>query len=185
MARFENVTVKRDIEVVQIPWGAKMELKAGTRVTITQSLGGSFTILTDMGHMVRVDGKDADALGKTIEGPKRAEVPAGADVSKEAVEKKVWDVLRATFDPEIPVNIVDLGLVYFCKVTPLDGANKVEVRFTLTAPGCGMGDILKNDIENKVNAIPGVAKADINVVFDPPWDRTMISEAARLQLGLY
>jgi probable FeS assembly SUF system protein SufT len=133
-----------------------------------------------MGYLARVDGKDADAIGE--EPPAELEAAAAAGKS---VEDLSWDQLRTCFDPEIPVNIVDLGLVYGCEVTPLpEGGNKVDVKFTLTAPGCGMGDVLRDDIRQKLLTVPDVKEADVQVLFDPPWNMSMMSDAAKLQLGL-
>ncbi len=175
----ETRTLSRDIEVAAIPMGDRLPLSAGTTVYITQSLGGSYTAMTDHGYMIRIEGKDADAIG---EQPPSA--PSGEPVDK-TVQELAWDQLKTCYDPEIPVNIVDLGLVYQCEVTPLpEGGDKVTVRFTLTAPGCGMGDYLRHDIQGKLLSIPGVKEADVQVVLDPPWSQTMISDAARLQLGL-
>ena len=176
----EARTLSRDIEVAAIPYGDRMPLKAGATVYITQSLGGSYTVMTDMGYMVRVEGKDADAIGETAPAPSAA--PEGQEKS---ADQRVWDQLKTCFDPEIPVNIVDLGLVYSCVLTPHpEGGHNVAVRFTLTAPGCGMGDYLKRDVEGKVLSVPGIKEADVQVVFEPVWDQSRMSEAARLQLGL-
>jgi probable FeS assembly SUF system protein SufT len=177
----DHIALKRDVEAVQIPSGTPMTLKAGTEVLITQSLGGAYTVTTDYGYMARIAGKDADALGLE---PPPATDDAAAPQSDTEVEKLVWDQLRTCFDPEIPVNIVELGLVYSCVVTPHDDKYGVEVKFTLTAPGCGMGEWLKQDVQQKVAAIPGVDQVDVEVVFDPPWNQTMMSEAARLELGM-
>ena len=178
----EAKTLSRDVEVAAIPYGDKIPLKAGSTVYVTQSLGGSYTLMTDMGYMVRIEGKDADAIGETPTKPMTAEEIAGKSVSD-----LCWDQLKTCYDPEIPVDIVNLGLVYTCEVTPIpeeEGQNKVTVRFTLTAPGCGMGDYLRSDVEGKIKSIPGVKETDVQVVFDPPWDQTMMSDAARLQLGM-
>jgi len=176
----EARTVSRDLEVMAIPYGEKLPMKAGATVFITQSLGGSFTAMTDMGYMVRIDGKDADAIG---EQPPAA--PSAEELATKSVEELAWDQLKTCYDPEIPVNIVDLGLVYSVAFSPIEeGGQKASVRFTLTAPGCGMGDVLKTDIEQKLLALPGVKEADVKVEFDPPWDQSKMSEAARLQLGL-
>ncbi|MFQ5851116.1 MAG: putative Fe-S cluster assembly protein SufT [Candidatus Binatia bacterium] len=178
------ITLSRDCDATQIPSGNKFRLPAGSQVWITQSLGGGYTVTTDRGYMVRIAGRDADALGMEIAVPLRpgtSTVAAGpADV-----EELVWDQLRTCFDPEIPINIVDLGLVYHCRVTPLaEGGSKVEVRFTLTAPGCGMGEALKEDIRTKILSVQGIKDVDIELVWDPPWDQSMISGAAKLQLGM-
>jgi probable FeS assembly SUF system protein SufT len=176
----EAKTVSRDLEVMAIPYGEKLPLKAGTTVFVTQSLGGSFTVMTDMGYMVRIDGKDADAIGEEAQ-----KAPSPEDLLNRSVEDLAWDQLKTCYDPEIPVNIVDLGLVYSLTFDQApEGGKKAAVRFTLTAPGCGMGDVLKQDIERKLLSIPGVSEADVQVAFDPPWDQSRMSEAAKLQLGL-
>jgi probable FeS assembly SUF system protein SufT len=147
-----------------------------------QSLGGTYTLMTESGQMVRLAGKDADAIGRE---PPPALHAEAAPTTTEAVEKLVWGQLATCFDPEIPVNIVELGLVYRCQVAPLpEGGYKVDVRFTLTAPGCGMGEVLKTDIRNKILSVPGVKEVAAEVVFDPPWSREKMSEGAKLQLGL-
>ncbi len=176
----KQVTAAREIEAKEIPSGMRITIPEGTLLTLTQSLGGSFTVLTPYGYMARVEGKDADAIG---EEPVSLDAEAAAGKS---AEELCWDQLRTCFDPEIPVNIVDLGLVYKCAVTDLpDGAGqKVEVRFTLTAPGCGMGDVLREDIQSKLLAVPGIKEADVQVLFDPPWNMSMMSDAAKLQLGM-
>src|SRR5262245_5791675 len=176
----EARTLTRDIEVAAIPYGDRMPLPAGATVFVTQALGGSFTVMTDRGYMVRVEGKDADAIGET---PVAA--PAEAEQANKPLQEQAWDQLKTCYDPEIPVNIVDLGLVYECTVAPLEsGGNKATVRFTLTAPGCGMGDYLKLDVQQKLMSIPGIQDADVEVVLEPVWNQSMMSEAARLQLGL-
>jgi len=133
-----------------------------------------------MGYLARIDGRDADAIGE--EPPDQLDEASAAGKS---VQDLSWDQLRTCYDPEIPVNIVDLGLVYGCEVTPLpDGGNRVDVKFTLTAPGCGMGDVLREDIRQKLLTVPGVKEADVQVLFDPPWNMSMMSDAAKLQLGM-
>ena len=176
----ESRTVSRDVEVTAIPYGEKVPLKAGATVFITQSLGGSYTAMTDMGYMVRIEGKDADAIGEEA-----TEGPSAEALANKSLEELAWDQLKTCYDPEIPVNIVDLGLVYSCEVAPHpEGGQKVSVRFSLTAPGCGMGDVLRNDIRSKLMGLPDVKEADVEVAFDPPWDQSRMSDAARLQLGL-
>jgi probable FeS assembly SUF system protein SufT len=176
----EETVLLREVEVTAIPYGDKITLKAGSPVIITQALGGSYTIVTMQGYMCRVDGKDADAIGKEVQAG-----PTAEEASLKSVQDMAWDQLRTCFDPEIPVNIVDLGLVYSCETETLpEGGDKVAVRFTLTAPGCGMGDVLRQDIEGKIKGIPGVAETDIQLAFDPPWDQSRMTEAAKLQLGL-
>lgn len=176
----EETIVTRDVEAAAIPYGDKIELKAGSPVIITQSLGGSYTVVTMQGYMVRIDGKDADAIGKEVEAG-----PSAAEAAGKPLDQLAWDQLRTCYDPEIPVDIVDLGLVHSCDVTALpEGGHKVAVRFTLTAPGCGMGDVLRQDIERKLLGLPGVKEADVQVQLDPPWDQSRMSEAAKLQLGM-
>ena len=179
MVTREARTLSRDVEVAAIPYGDKLTLTAGTNVYITQALGGSYTAMTDHGYLVRIEGKDADAIGETPMAPVSAEDAAGRSTKELA-----WEQLRSCYDPEIPVNIVDLGLVYKCETEPVEGGEKVKVEFTLTAPGCGMGDFLRQDVEQKLLALPGVKEADVQVVLDPAWDQSMMSDAARLQLGL-
>ncbi len=175
----EARTLSRDVEVAAIPYGDRITLTEGTTVFITQALGGSYTAMTDHGYLVRIEGSDADAIGETPTRPLTTEDRAGKTTSEMA-----WEQLKSCFDPEIPVNIVDLGLVYKCEVDAGEGGERVRVEFTLTAPGCGMGDFLRQDVQQKLLAIPGVAAAEVQVVLDPPWDQSMMSDVARLQLGL-
>jgi probable FeS assembly SUF system protein SufT len=178
------IILKRDCSAVMIPSGEKIALSGGSSVWMTQALGESYTVMTDRGYMVRIDGRDADALGMTSIPELKPENSAAAD-SAEEVEKQVWHQLRSCFDPEIPVNIVDLGLIYHCVVTPLPAAGyKAAVRFTLTAQGCGMGQFLKKDIQNKLLAVPGISEADVELVWDPPWNQSMLSGTAKQQLGI-
>ena len=176
----QTVALSRDVIGILIPAGTQVELPVGTQATITQALGGSYTVQVE-GHLFRIDGKDADALGKDpVRGP---EVPENA--SDDDLEKAVWEQLRTCYDPEIPINIVELGLIYECKLErPAGGKRKAVIRMTLTAPGCGMGDILVADAKGKILEIPGIAEADVQLVFDPPWTQDRMSEAARLQSGL-
>ena len=165
MAVNEMVSLSRDCKVSIIPSGETMILAAGTQVWITQALGGAYTVKTGTGHLVRIDNSDADAIGKEVTPPPASSADGAS--AEGSLEKMVWDQLKTCYDPEIPVNIVDLGLVYHCGVTPLaEGGNRVDVRFTLTAPGCGMGEVLKRDIEGKVAHIPDVTQSNIEVV--PP-----------------
>ena len=176
----EETILSRDVEGTAIPYGDKIPLTAGSPVIISQALGGSYTVVTMQGYMVRIDGKDADAIGKEVVAPPTAEEAAGRPLVD-----LVWDQLKTCYDPEIPVNIVELGLVHSAEAAPLpEGGQKVSVRFTLTAPGCGMGDVLRQDIERKVLALPDVKETDVQVQLDPPWDQSRMSDAARLQLGL-
>lgn len=178
----EEVTLTKDCKAVQIPYGYDVPLAEGAKVTIVQALGGSYTVLTDQGMMVRVAGPEVEALGKETSAAPQIE----GEVTKEKLEELVWGQLRTTYDPEIPVNIVELGLVYLCELDPLEaGGYKAKIKMTLTAPGCGMGPVLAEDVRGKVMSLPGVQDADVQVVFDPVWDRNMMSEAAKLQLGIW
>jgi probable FeS assembly SUF system protein SufT len=177
----KEATVSRDVPAREIPSGTPITLRAGDPVIITQSLGGSYTVMTPVGFLARIDGKDADAIGE----PVVAEDAASQE--GKTTEQRAWDLLKTCYDPEIPVNIVDLGLVYSCVLSPLalpDGGEKIDVKFTLTAPGCGMGDVLREDIKSKLLTIPGIREAEVQVVFDPPWSLQMMSDAAKLQLGM-
>lgn len=172
------VEVLKEVEATLIPSGVKVKLSPGTQVMVTQALGNSYTVYAN-GNLVRIAGKDGDALGLVILEQLDINVMEGS------LEDKVWAQLRTCFDPEIPVNIVDLGLVYSCQVLPL-GMNDyaVEVVMTLTAPGCGMGPVLVGEIEEKIRQIQGVKEVKVSLVFDPPWNRDMMSDEAKLQLGL-
>ncbi len=169
----------RTVEVIEIPSGVVSTLAEGTSVRIMQSRGDSYTVWTDYGQMYRIDGKDADAIG--LEPVTNS---AEAQDAGEFSDQMVWDVLKTVYDPEIPVNIVDLGLIYSCKITALDSdSRKVEIQMSMTAPGCGMGNVLKADVEARISRLPSVREVHVEVVFDPPWDMSRMSEAARLQLG--
>jgi probable FeS assembly SUF system protein SufT len=180
MAPSEPITVSRNVAVIGIPTGITGNLPMGTSVRIMQHLGSGYTVITEYGQMFRVDNKDADALGLPV-----TEVAPDAEAApKEFSENLVWDQLKTVFDPEIPVNIVDLGLIYSCVVTPADaGGKKVDVKMTMTAPGCGMGDVLKRDVEKKVAGVPEVKEVNVEIVFEPAWGPSLMSEAAKLQLG--
>ncbi len=178
----ESIALNRDCEATLVPSGARITLKAGNQVMITQSLGGSYTVIIN-GNMARIESKDADAIGKTPAAatPSSAPSRSGGPVD----EKLVWDQMKTCYDPEIPVNIVDLGLIYNCQITPLpDGGNRVDVKMTLTAPGCGMGASIKSDVEDKIRTVPCVTEANVELVWEPNWNQSMMSEAAKLQLGL-
>jgi probable FeS assembly SUF system protein SufT len=180
-----SVTLKRDVEASVIPVGTKVTLNAGEEAYITQSLGGTYTVVVN-GNMFRIENKDADALGMELAAEPVAARSGGA-VSVEQLEKEVWDQMRTCYDPEIPVNIVDLGLVYDCKVAPIAGAQdryRVEVKMTLTAPGCGMGPVLQQDVQNKLMSIEAVDDVNVELVWEPQWNQGMLTEAAKLQLGL-
>ena len=175
------VTLARDVEAAIVPVGEKVTLQKGEQARITQSLGGSYTVVVN-GNMFRIEGQDADALGMT---PVARPAATGQPVSQEALEKEIWNQLRMCYDPEIPVNIVDLGLIYDCHLSPLEtGSHRVDVKMTLTAPGCGMGPTLAQDVQNKLLALEGVDDVAVELVWDPPWNQGMMTEAAKLQLGL-
>lgn len=175
----ERVEITRDCEAIQIPAGTRVTLEKGIEVFITQSLGGTYTLqVPAYGGLFRVAGKDADALGKTPEEVSTA-------VAEGDLESMVWEQLKTCFDPEIPVNIVDLGLVYGMELTPLDdGTHTVDVKMTLTAQGCGMGATIAVDARHKILSIPGISNANVDVVWDPPWNPQMISPEGRERLGL-
>jgi probable FeS assembly SUF system protein SufT len=173
------VSFTRDVEAVIVPAGVQVKLRQGQQGYITQALGGSFTVYVE-GNLFRIAGKDADALGK--EPDERPDLPP--DASDDDVRQLAWQQMKGCYDPEIPINIVDLGLVYECEVIPEDDGRVLSIKMTLTAPGCGMGDVLVADVQDKVGVIPTVKRADVELVFDPPWDQSMMSEAARLQTGM-
>lgn len=176
----DPVSLGRDCKAIIIPAGEEITLPAGTNGFITQALGGSFTIYVE-GNLFRIAGADADAIGQEpLEPP---ELPA--DATDSDIESVVWEQMKTCYDPEIPINVVDLGLIYDCKVEPTDnGMRKVSVQMTLTAPGCGMGPVLVEDVREKVEIIPTVESALVELVFDPPWNQSMMSEEARLEAGL-
>ena len=177
-------TLSRDLEAIQIPSGNKTTLPAGTPGVVTQTLGGSYTIATYQG-LARVSEDDLDALGLAKPEASADSAATGGEPAGPVNEKAVWDQLRQCYDPEIPVNIVDLGLVYDCQlVQKPEGGSKVEVKMTLTAPGCGMGPAIANDAQSKILSIDGVDEADVQLVWDPPWNQNMISEAGRMKLGM-
>ncbi len=178
----ETVGLARDVEASVVPSGTRVTLQKGEAAVITQSLGGTFTVVVN-GNMFRIDGVDADALGRDpMASPAKK---AGKAETPEDLKKQVWDQMRTCYDPEIPVNIVDLGLIYDCKVSELtDDSRKVDVKMTLTAPGCGMGPAIQADVENKILCVESVDEVNVELVWEPQWDRNMMSEAARLELGM-
>lgn len=180
MAGNEQIVLSREIDATQIPSGIPHKLAAGTKARLMQALGGSYTLMTEIGYMVRIDAKDADALGLTP----TPSAPAAPEAPAEFSESLVWDQLRTVYDPEIPVNVVDLGLIYDCQISPVAEGNKIDIKMTMTAPGCGMSDVLKADIQRKLSSLPTVKELNVEVVFDPPWHPGKMSEGARLQLGL-
>jgi probable FeS assembly SUF system protein SufT len=182
MSSNEEKILTRDVEAAIVPVGTKVTLKKGETAYITQSLGGSHTVVVN-GNMFRIDSKDADALG--FAAPAKPAAVATGPVTQEALEKQVWEALKTCFDPEIPVNIVDLGLIYDCHLTPAGENNfKADVKMTLTAPGCGMGPMLAQDVQNKLLNLEPIDEANVELVWDPPWNQSMMTEAAKLQLGL-
>lgn len=177
----EPTTLERDCEAVLIPVGEKVTLPKGTGGFITQALGGSFTLYVE-GNLFRIAGVDADAVGREPIRP--PEIPENA--SDEDFEQIVWDQMRTCYDPEIPINVVDLGLIYACDIEKTaDEKRHISIKMTLTAPGCGMGEVLMEDVREKVEIVPTVERADVELVFDPPWNQTMMSEEARLEAGLF
>jgi len=182
MSSYQNepFVIGREVDAIIVPSGTPMKLVPGLAGYITQALGGSFTLYID-GNLYRLSGEDADAIGKQpIKAPELR-----PDATAEDVKQLAWEQLRSCFDPEIPVNIVDLGLVYECEVTANEvGTRDIRVAMTLTAPGCGMGEVLVQDVREKLLAIPTVRNADVSLVFDPPWSHSMMSDAARLQTGM-
>jgi probable FeS assembly SUF system protein SufT len=180
VAENEPVVLQRDVEAVMVPSGQIITLKLGLAGYITQALGGSFTLYIE-GNLYRLSGEQADAIGKQVVRPPT--LPP--DATEDDVRNLAWDQMRGCFDPEIPINIVDLGLVYECKVTPNeDHSRNLNVTMTLTAPGCGMGEVLVQDVKEKLASIPTVQTVDVQLTFDPPWSQSMMTEAARLQTGM-
>ncbi len=179
------IILNRDCDAILIPVGTPLNLSEGTAVLVTQALGGSYTVNVN-GNLARIDAKNADALGFDVENS------TVTDTKKEIIgdgtvnEQSVWDQLKTCYDPEIPINIVELGLIYQCDITPLgaDG-NQIDITMTLTSPGCGMGDYLADDIRSKILALPNVAKVNVDVTFEPPWSYDMMSEAAKLETGMF
>jgi probable FeS assembly SUF system protein SufT len=176
------VNLTRDVDAAVVPVGTKVTLMKGETAYITQSLGGSYTVVVN-GNMFRIADKDADALGMEVVKPTTTTL--SGPVTQEALEKQVWESLKTCYDPEIPVNVVDLGLIYDCHLTPIgDNSYKAEVKMTLTAPGCGMGPVLAQDVQNKLISLEPIDEANVELVWDPPWNQGMMTEAAKLQLGL-
>jgi len=180
MGASEPITLSRVCEVIEIPTGIRATLAAGAVVRIMQSLGSGYTVATDRGYMYRVDAEDMDALGLSNAATAQAPTVHEGNFS----EQTVWNQLKTVYDPEIPVNIVDLGLVYSCVVAPLEqGGNRIHIKMSMTAPGCGMGNVLKADVESRLSRLPCVKEVHVEVVFDPQWHPGLMSDAAKLQLG--
>ena len=180
----EQITIARDCEAALVPSGDRVTLKKGETAHITQSLGGSYTVVIQ-GNMFRINGKDADALGKEV---LKSSVTKDAEKERtqEELQKVIWDQMKTCFDPEIPVNVVDLGLIYDCRITrmPKSGNVRADIKMTLTAPGCGMGEYLKSDVEGKVLEVEEVTDCHVELVWEPQWNQGMMTEAAKLQLGM-
>lgn len=182
----EPITLERDCPAALIPDGTPITLREGSVVFVTQSLGGSYTVNIN-GNLARIDGKDADALGFEVSQEKREKALSS---NGKVNEDEVWEALRNCYDPEIPINMVDLGLIYDCAIIPLedeDGnhtGNKIHILMTLTAPGCGMGQFIADDVHNKVAAVDNVTEVDVELTFDPPWSFEMMSDAAKLETGM-
>ncbi|RON02626.1 putative Fe-S cluster assembly protein SufT [Pseudomonas brassicacearum] len=177
----QPIELTRDCAVTLIPGGERLQLGRGEQVVVTQALGGSFTVQISRGRLARIAAADADALGRDVQQQEQPQASSGGfDI------QQVLDILRTVYDPEIPVNVVDLGLIYQCESRLLaDGGQRVEIKMSMTAPGCGMGDVLKEEARTKVQTLPGVSEVEVEIVWDPPWDQSRMSEAARLQLGLF
>ncbi len=180
----EPIVLSRDVEATIVPAGDRVTLNAGESAQITQELGGTYTVIVN-GNMFRIENRDGDALGREV-GSSTIKSASGAPMSEDELETEVWNQLKTCYDPEIPVNIVDLGLIYDCAISPMDGADgkKVDVKMTLTAPGCGMGPMIQQDVHNKLMCIEDVEEANVELVWDPQWNQGMMTEAAQLQLGL-
>jgi len=180
-----HIYLPREIEAIQIPSGDTVKLPLGMRVIITQALGGTYTVATDQG-LARVMAKDADALGILPEEKKKAEHAESSNIPPDAneLEIEVWQQLRQVYDPEIPVNIVDLGLVYDCRVEQEEGKHTAKVKMTLTAPGCGMGPTIAADAQSRIMTIEDMDDANVELVWDPPWNQSMISEEGKMKLGM-
>jgi probable FeS assembly SUF system protein SufT len=172
------IPLKRDCEAIEIPAGVRRTLPAGTTVRISQFLGNAYTVVTDLGYLCRIDARDADAIGLTPPDNSGQQQASGT-----FSEELVWNQLKTVFDPEIPVNIVDLGLIYACDIADADGGKKIDIKMSMTAPGCGMGNVIKADVESKISGLPDVKQVNVEVVFEPPWGPARMSEAAKLQLG--
>lgn len=185
MAR-QAVSTLRDVDVMQVPSGFHATLPAGTPIIMQQTLGGAFTAMTATGGLVRIDGKDADALGPDfVEEARRFETERAARAEGPFEEEKIWDALREVYDPEIPSSIVELGLVYVVAAEPVEGGHRVKIVMTLTAPGCGIGPVIVDDVRRRVLGVPGVKDAEVELVFDPPWDPSRMSDEAKLQLNMF
>ena len=190
--QYETIILARDVKATEVPSGTPMIFPAGHEVTVMQALGGHFTVVTHQGQMARIAREDADALGAKFAAmaaeveQAKAKATAAAPAAGAPTREALFEAMKQVYDPEIPVNVVDLGLIYACDITPRpEGGYRVDVKMSMTAPGCGMGDVLKGDVERLVADVPGVGEVHAEVVWEPPWDRAMMSDAAKLQLGMY
>ena len=180
-SEYTTIELSQNCQATLIPGGQPMLLQAGEQVVVTQTLGGRVTVQTEMGYLVRISAEDSAALGLSRE----AVEEMSADGAPFELDQVIAQ-LKNVFDPEIPINVVDLGLIYECQAEPLpDGTHRVEIKMSMTAPGCGMGDVLKEDARAAVQSVPGVSDVDVELVWDPPWDPSRMSDAARLQLGMF
>lgn len=184
--RREPVLLQKPVEAIQIPSGYQMRLEPGAHVIVQQVLDGNFTVMTERGGLARIAGEHAEALGADfVELARKAQEARAVRREGPFDASKVWDELATVYDPEIPANIVDLGLIYDVSSEPVEGGHRVLIHMTLTAPGCGVGPMIVDEVKRKVETLPGVKEADVQLVFDPPWEQSRMSEAARLALGLY
>ena len=173
----ESIPLLRDVDAYMVPSGDEVTLLAGNLVRITQALGGNYTVLIN-GNMVQITAENSDALGLEVTEEQASESPAGD------IEQQIWDQLKTCYDPEIPINIVDLGLIYDLKIEESGTGNKVDIKMTLTAPGCGMGGVISDEVDRKVNGIESIDHVSVELVWEPMWTREMMSEAAQLELGM-
>jgi probable FeS assembly SUF system protein SufT len=179
--RHTPIELGQDCDVTLIPSGQEMTLRAGEQVVVTQALGGTVTVQTERGDLARISSEDAHTLGLDSQPVEEEAAPSGPFELEQVIEQ-----LKTVFDPEIPINVVDLGLIYACDAHLLaDGSHRVEIKMSMTAPGCGMGDVLKDDALARVRTVSGVSEVDVELVWDPPWDQSRMTDVARLELGLY
>ena len=178
----EEVSLTREVDAIQIPSGDTITLPTGTPVVITQTLGGTYTVATSAG-LARISSSDADALG--VDPDEKQEKQAEADrLANATLEEQVWHQMKQVFDPEIPVDIVNLGLVYDCNLSEVDSGTDVDVKMTLTAPGCGMGPVIAADAQARIMSLSEINDARVELVWDPPWNQDMISEEGKMKLGM-
>jgi len=179
----QEITLSRDVDAIQIPSGDLIHLPIGTKVMITQALGGTYTVATQSG-LARIKAENADALGIDLQAEKNKKSAAADAIASGDVQGAIWEQLKLVYDPEIPVNIVDLGLVYDCQVTNDEGETNVEIKMTLTAPGCGMGPTIAADAQSKILMLGGIHNARVDIVWDPVWNQDMITEEGKMKLGM-